>query len=67
MNVSFSSTFAVTSVVDVQKDWGDVANLRGLVSSLTIFGDSLSASNVKTLYKKGVGTGDAVVWEWVMM
>jgi hypothetical protein len=31
-----------------------VANLRGLVSSLTIFGESLSASSVKTLYNKGI-------------
>ena len=53
LDAALSLPFFVTPVMNIRNEWGEVANLRGLVSSLTIFGDSLSAGNVKTLYKKG--------------
>ena len=47
------ATQLATPIMNIHSEWGEVVNLRGLISSLTIFGDSLSASHVKTLYRKG--------------
>ncbi len=37
----------------VVTEWGRVTNLRGLMSSLCIFSDVLSAHTIKTLHIKG--------------
>ena len=42
-----------TSVGSVVNEWGSPSNLLGLISSLCMFTDPLSASSVKTLHKKG--------------
>ena len=44
----------VTPIADVPNVWGVVTNLCGLMTYFTIFGDSLSAYNVRILYNKGI-------------
>lgn len=42
---------------EVQKEWGRETNMRGLLSSLCLFSDSLSATNIRTLHHRGRGDG----------
>jgi hypothetical protein len=38
---------------EVQGEWGRETNMRGLISSLCLFSDNLSASAVKILHRRG--------------
>ena len=48
------SHWTVIPIADVPNVWGEVTNLSGLMTYFTIFGDSLSAYNVRILYNKGI-------------
>ncbi len=48
----------------IDQEWGHVTNLRGLMSSLFIFSDMLSASTVKILHKKGQCYNNYYVQLW---
>ena len=54
MDVTPAPTLQSMPIGSVVKEWGRVTNLHGLISSLCIFGDAVSANSIKTLYRRGL-------------
>ena len=48
-----SGTLVTTSLGDAVWRWGKVTNLRGLISSFSVFNDTLNATSFMVLHNKG--------------
>ena len=53
MNVTPTPIQRTIATGDVAKEWGQVTNMQGLISSLCVFGDAVSANYIKILHKRG--------------
>ena len=42
-----------TPISEVGREWGHVSNLHGLISSLCLFADAVSANAIKILHRRG--------------
>ncbi len=53
MAVAPPSVHKTTSTAEVGREWGHVSNLHGLISSVCLFADAVSANAIKILHKRG--------------